>query len=339
MIFTKFPQFFNFFNFRRAGVLNALHPHHPTQITTTAATSALQAGVIAIGFALAQIGTAASAQTQQAVTAAPNAGAVNPKLDRAALSVHPWQAPFSAIRGAEAYFTNLKDGDVIETPFLVKFGLSGGWGLAPISKPISGKSGHHHLLINRDLPLDFKKSLPFDEQYIHFGKGQMEKVLTLAPGTYTLRMLLADDQHLPHFVFSKPTKITVSKKTTTPPENLVKKGVFIDIDTLQTDGVGIAEVSGPFRMQMHASGLNVAHQSQLEKDTGHFKLSFFPKGNGGEATGKPLAEMAFKTGETEVWLLPPVGDYMVRLELVDNLQPTKNLADAALVPLRIKARS
>ncbi|MDZ7892923.1 MAG: DUF4399 domain-containing protein [Rhodoferax sp.] len=83
---------------------------------------------------------------------------------------------------AEAYFTNLKSGDRIETPYVLKFGLSGGWGLAPISKPTGGKSGNHHLLVNRDLPLDFKAALPFNEQYIHFGKGQMETVLTLAPG-------------------------------------------------------------------------------------------------------------------------------------------------------------
>ena len=44
---------------------------------------------------------------------------------------------------------------------------------------MGGKSGHHHLLVNRDLPLDFKAALPFNEQYIHFGKGQMETVLTL----------------------------------------------------------------------------------------------------------------------------------------------------------------
>ena len=114
-------------------------------------------------------------------------------------ALHPWQVPGPRL-SAEAYFTNLKDGDRIETPYLVKFGLSGGWGLAPIAQAGQGKSGHHHLLVNRDLPLNFKEALPFNDQYIHFGKGQMETVLTLPPGEYTLRMLLADQQHLPHFV-------------------------------------------------------------------------------------------------------------------------------------------
>ena len=298
----------------------------------------LQTVLVSSIIVLACLQKPATAQVQQKTPA--TAPATLPaKLNRLPTPVHPWQVAHLTNQGAEAYFANLKDGDVIEMPFLLKFGLSGGWGVAPISKPVEGKSGHHHLLIDRDLPLDFKKALPFDDQYIHFGKGQMETVLNLSPGTHTLRMLLADDQHLPHFVFSKPTKITVSKKNNTQPASLLKKGVSIDIDTLIDDKANLTEISRPFRVQMHASGLNVAHHSQQEKDTGHFKLSFFPKGNGGEATGKPLAEMAFKNGETEVWLLPPAGDYLVRLDLVDNLQPTKNLADAAFIPLRIKARS
>ena len=54
--------------------------------------------------------------------------------------LHPWQAA-STVADAQAYFTNLKNGDQIETPFLVKFGLSGGWGLAPIAVPSDAKAG------------------------------------------------------------------------------------------------------------------------------------------------------------------------------------------------------
>ncbi len=80
----------------------------------------------------------------------------------------------------------------------------------------------------------------------------MEHVLTLAPGTYTLRMLLADQKHLPHFVFSKPVRITVRQK------------LSIDPKTLQTPGIELmlpagAEARSPVLVQFHASGLNVAH--------------------------------------------------------------------------------
>lgn len=241
-------------------------------------------------------------------------------------ALHPWQAnsPYSK---ADASFTNLEDGAKIETPFVATFGLSGGWGLAPISTPAAGKSGHHHLLVNRDLPLDFKQPLPFNAQYIHFGKGQMESVLTLEPGTYTLRLLLADDKHLPHFVNSKPIKVTVTKKNKDVDlKTLVKTSVALK--NLPTDG----KVDGLFNVQFHASGLNVAHQSQAEKGTGHFKLTVVPQGG-----GKP-AEMDFANGQTETWLSPPAGAYNLKLDFVDNINPALTLAPTAVAAVQVRGR-
>ena len=237
-------------------------------------------------------------------------------------AVHPWQAP-TPRANAEAYFTNIKDGDVIDTPFVLKFGLSGGWGLAPIAKPARAKSGHHHLLVNRDLPLNFKEPLPFNEQYIHFGKGQMEHVLTQAPGVYTLRMLLADKGHLPHFVFSKAVKITVSQKNATDPKSLQTKGIQL----LLPAG---PEARTPVLVQFHASGLNVAHTAQQEKDTGHFRLTI-TAGSG----GAPQV-LDFTNGQTETWLAPPAGSYTLQLDLVDNLNPGRTLAPAASASLRVR---
>lgn len=237
--------------------------------------------------------------------------------------LHPWQTALPRLT-AEAYFTNLKDGDRIETPYLLKFGLSGGWGLAPIAKPSQGKSGHHHLLVNRPLPLNFKEALPFNDQYIHFGKGQMETVLNLPPGTYTLRMLLADQNHLPHFVYSKPTTVTVTRKTDVEPKSLSVKGISI--------AVASQAVDTSFRVQFHASGLNVAHMSQQEKDTGHFRLTAIPK-----ETSKSV-EFDFSDGQTEVWLAPPAGDYTLKLEFLDNLNPGKLLAGPVTTTVKVGDR-
>lgn len=245
-----------------------------------------------------------------------------PLIAPSPLVIHPWQVP-PPLDSSQAYFANLNNGDKIETPFLLKFGLSGGWGLAPISKPTGGKAGHHHLLINRDLPLDFKKPLPFNDQYIHFGKGQMETVLALAPGNYTLRLLLADDKHLPHFVYSKPVSMTVTKKNDTDPKTLVKKGITIAVpgDSVKT----------PFRIQFHASGLNVGHVAQKEKDTGHFKLTMSTQSKGGGP-----AEMDFVNGQTEVWLSPLAGEYALKLEFIDNQNPGKTLADTVSSSVRVQ---
>lgn len=239
-----------------------------------------------------------------------------------ARTVHPWQAAPPRL-SAEAYFTNLKDGDRIETPYVLKFGLSGGWGLAPIAQSGHGKSGHHHLLVNRDLPLNFKQALPFNDQYIHFGKGQMETVLNLAPGEYTLRMLLADQKHLPHFVFSKPARITVTRQNATDPATLQKKGLALDLP----DG---ASPRPPFLVRFHASLLNVAQMSQKIPDTGHFKLTVAPAGGGAPAV------MDFRDGQTEVWLAPPAGAYNLKLEMLDNLDAAKPLAEATAARIEVR---
>ena len=236
--------------------------------------------------------------------------------------MHPWQSSLE-VGSAQAYFSNLKNGDTIETPYLVKFGLSGGWGLAPISSPSDAKSGHHHLLVNRELPLDFKKPLPFNDEYIHFGKGQMETVLTFEPGTYSLRMLLADDKHLPRFVYSKPIQITVKRKNAgVDPKSLLQKGISLVLDREVT--------KTPFRVQFHASALKVAHQSQKEQDTGHFRLTLLPK-----SSVKPV-EFDFINGQTEVWLKPPAGDYVLKLEFLDNVNTGKLLTEAVMTSVQVQ---
>ncbi|MBC7608016.1 MAG: DUF4399 domain-containing protein [Polaromonas sp.] len=238
--------------------------------------------------------------------------------------LHPWQAP-PRQGTADAYFVNLEDGASIETPFRLAFGLAGGWGLAPISSPSPGKSGHHHLLVNRDLPLDFKQALPFSDQYIHFGKGQMETVLTLEPGTYSLRLLLANDKHVPHFVYSKPIKITVTRKNKDiDAKSLIKKGISLQ------NVIADAKLSSPFKIGFHASGLNVAHLGQAEKDTGHFRLTIIPQGG-----GKP-AELDFVNGQTETWLSPPPGTYALKLDFVDNANPGKTLVEPITLPVRVQ---
>lgn len=231
-------------------------------------------------------------------------------------ALHPWQSVQPTAK-TEAYFTNLPADGKVEMPFVLKFGLSGGWGLAPIAKPIGGKSGHHHLLINTELPLDIAKPIAFTEKYVHFGKGQMETVLNLAPGTHTLRMLLADHEHKLHFVFSKEQTITVTKRNNdVDPKSLVKKEISLI-------NVAAGDVfNAPFRVQFHAAGFNVAHMQQKEKDTGHFRLIVAP------TNGAKQVEIAFPNGQTEAWLSPPAGGYKLKLELVSNELKDKVLASS-----------
>ena len=212
-------------------------------------------------------------------------------------------------RQPEAYFTNLRDGDAVDSPFIARFGLSMR-GLVPAGKS-AGTAGHHHLLVNQPLPLDFKKPLPFTDQYIHFGKGQMEAVLNLKPGTYNLTLLLADQGHLPYFVFSKPVRITVRKQDAAASTAALQGPKRIEILSPEEGKA----VRGPIRVQFHASGYNISHVDAQAAETNHFRLNV-------EARGGKAEVLDFRSGQTEVWIKPPAGDYTLKLDLVDNITGT-----------------
>ena len=74
------------------------------------------------------------------------------------------------------------------------FGVKG-WQVRPLGDMTEG-SCHHHLLINA-VAIEQGKLIPVDqpERYIHFGKGQTETTLKLAPGTYKLQLQLGDGAH------------------------------------------------------------------------------------------------------------------------------------------------
>lgn len=114
----------------------------------------------------------------------------------------------SAPADAQVYIIAPRNGATVASPVTVQFGLKG-MGIAPAGVPMAG-TGHHHLLIDVELP-PLDQPVPADEHHLHFGKGQSEAAVTLAPGQHRLQLLLADHLHLPHEppVLSEPITITV----------------------------------------------------------------------------------------------------------------------------------
>lgn len=96
---------------------------------------------------------------------------------------------------ARVYFISPRDGDIVTSPVTVQFGLKG-MGIAPAGVAMEN-TGHHHLLIDVEPP-PFDQPVPADDQHRHFGKGQTEAVVALAPGPHRLQLLLGDHLHLPH---------------------------------------------------------------------------------------------------------------------------------------------
>ena len=175
-----------------------------------------------------------------------------PAADADELVSHPWVVP-SPVRSPVSYFTNLKDGDVRESPVVVRFGLSMR-GIVPAGKT-AGRAGHHHLLVNQELPLDFTQPLPFTEKYMHFGKGQMEAVLNLPPGNYRLQLLLADQGHIPYFIYSKPLTLTISRQNKDVTPATVQGPSRVEI----LSPANGKTVTTPFRVQFHAKSGSRRH--------------------------------------------------------------------------------
>jgi len=108
--------------------------------------------------------------------------------------------------GAKVYFISPKDGERVRGPVLVRFGLKG-MGVAPAGIEMAN-TGHHHLIIDAPLP-DLAATIPTDEQHRHFGGGQTEAEITLAPGEHTLQLVLGDHLHVPHNPPVVSEKITI----------------------------------------------------------------------------------------------------------------------------------
>ena len=107
----------------------------------------------------------------------------------------PTLARKTAPMGALAYIIAPADGAIVQNPVRVVFGLKGA-GVAPAGNP-RDDAGHHHLLIDTELP-NLDLPIPADDNHRHFGGGQTEAELTLAPGAHTLQLLLGDEIHVPH---------------------------------------------------------------------------------------------------------------------------------------------
>ena len=139
--------------------------------------------IVSSALAALALAVAASAQTPAPSPIAPAA---------APTSIAPAAAPMKA----EVYIIAPRDGAQVSNPVTVRFGLKGA-GIAPAGVKFDN-TGHHHLLV--DTPLsDLKPDapIPASDKILHFGKGQTETTLTLAPGKHTLQLLFADAAHVP----------------------------------------------------------------------------------------------------------------------------------------------
>ena len=110
-------------------------------------------------------------------------------------------------KDALVYFVWPQNGATIKGGFWCRFGLRN-MGVTHAGDKYPN-SGHHHLFIDVNEPLNPKEPIPSDKSHVHFGAGQTEARIELPPGKHTLQLVLGDADHYP---FSPPVvseKITV----------------------------------------------------------------------------------------------------------------------------------
>ncbi len=95
---------------------------------------------------------------------------------------------------SRVFFVEPKDDANVGQEFKVVMGVEG-MTVKPLGD-MSPDTGHHHLLINAE-NVPSGDVVPVDKptQYMHFGKGQTETTVKLAPGKYKLTLQFADGAH------------------------------------------------------------------------------------------------------------------------------------------------
>lgn len=224
-------------------------------------------------------------------------------------------------------FSNLRHGDSVRAPFLVEFAVRG-MGVAPAGKPHPG-TGHHHLLVDTPLPAFVTEKIPFSDHHKHFGKGQTQAVLDLPPGPHTLRLLFADHEHRPHFVYSREITVNVTGPRTAQAPKIDRRNFDASCaawyqDELARpkppgDWVSIVNVrdgetlSSPFNLRFGVDGYGVCAEGQVIERTGRFVLDLLKD-------GALVRTQALNNGATQTTLALPNGSYRLRLRFVDNSQ-------------------
>lgn len=93
--------------------------------------------------------------------------------------------------------TEPPNGAVVSSPVKVCMETHG-VEVEPAKKGVNEGKGHHHILVDADLPADLSKPVGKDAHHIHMGDGSKCKELKLDAGKHTLRALFARGNHVPY---------------------------------------------------------------------------------------------------------------------------------------------
>jgi Domain of unknown function (DUF4399) len=125
-----------------------------------------------------------------------------------------------AAKDVSLYIVAPADGDTLKGAFWCRFGLRNM--VVSHAGDDFPHSGHHHLLIDVNEPIDPNEAIPQDKKHLHYGAGETEALIELPPGKHTLQLVFSDANH---FNFDPPVvskKITIKVKDPDAPEHIVR---------------------------------------------------------------------------------------------------------------------
>jgi hypothetical protein len=106
-------------------------------------------------------------------------------------------------------FVEPKDGATVSSPLHAKMAAEN-FTVEPAGAVSSGH-GHLHIMVDTDC-VPTGQAIPKDDAHQHYGQGQTEADLQLAPGTHTLCLQAADGAHVALEGEGLRNKITVTVK-------------------------------------------------------------------------------------------------------------------------------
>lgn len=243
-------------------------------------------------------------------------------------------------------FANLRDGWQLRSPFAVDFAVRG-MGVAPAGLRLDG-TGHHHILVNRALPLNIGAQLPFDDSHRHFGKGQTGTLLDLPAGRHRLRLLFADHEHRPYFVYSREIVVEVRGSRSAAERPRIDPARFDATcaawyqdeisappppdEPLRFLNVRAGEpLTSPFNLRLGVDGYGVcaspAPDGKPPEKTGRFVVDVL------DTEGRRVQGFDLVSGATQVNVFVPAGDYRLRLRFVG--ERNADLLPAHELPVRV----
>ena len=219
--------------------------------------------------------------------------------------------PTKSPPGAEVYFADLKDGAIIPPKVTIYFGLKN-MGVAPAGSDREN-SGHHHLLVDTELP-PLDKPIPNDFNHLHFGGGQTQAEVSLKHGEHTLQLLFGDKDHIPHTppVMSSRIKVRIVDPALRKPAPADAKVYFVGLQ----DGATLPQKA---TIRFGLVGMGVAPAGIEKPNTGHHHLLI-------DAKLPPLDlpipndfnHLHFGAGQTEATVTLPLGRHTLQLVLGDE---------------------